>query len=303
MISDIRKIVSRFSPTKQHFIILNLLLVTVMVFLGVKIFYSIASSGLHHERPAHASANAMTAAKDDAKQPLQSYGTISKRNLFDTASGTGKKPVFMPDIDKLKQTSLKLKLWGTVADDDKGAYAVIEDQKKREQLLCKIGDEVQHATVKMILRRKVVLTVNGKDEILEMDDEVIHASTSAQRTSSASELSTRSTTGSDLQHVSLQRSLINDAFQNVNDLMKQAVIRPHFKNGESDGIVVMGIKPNTFFSSLGLRSGDIIKNVDGRQIDSVDDALKLYSAMKESDNLQIEVQRRGISKVIEYDIK
>ncbi|MCF8068673.1 MAG: PDZ domain-containing protein [Desulfobacterales bacterium] len=303
MISNIRKIAGRFSPTKQHFIVLNLLLVTAIIFLGVRIFYSILSTGFIHDRQTYTSTFKYTSFNDDKPLPLKNYETISKRNLFDTASDTGKKPLFLPDIDKLKQTTLKLKLRGTVADGDNGAYAVIEDQKKKEQLLCMIGDQIQRATVKIILRKKVVLTVNGKDEILGMDEKIIPSDSSIQRPAVDMEPTLHKSPESDLRHVSLNRSRINDAFQNVNDLMKQAIIRPHFRNGEADGIVVMGIKPNTFFSSLGLRSGDIIKNVDGKQIESVDDALQFYSAMKDADNLKLEVQRRGMSKMIEYDIK
>ena len=61
-------------------------------------------------------------------------------------------------------------MWGTVTRLDGKAYAVIEDTKTREQNLYRTGDAIQNATVKMILREKVVLTVGEGDEILTMED-------------------------------------------------------------------------------------------------------------------------------------
>jgi type II secretory pathway component PulC len=74
-------------------------------------------------------------------------------------------------VDKLKQTEMKLKLWGTfIGPDGQSLYAVIEDQKTREQHPYRPGDTIQNASVKMVLRQKVVLTVSGRDEVLGMEE-------------------------------------------------------------------------------------------------------------------------------------
>ena len=74
------------------------------------------------------------------------------------------------DVESLEETKLNLKLWGTVSGSNDGDYAVIEDVKAREQNLYRAGDAIQTATVKEIHREKVVLTVNGKDEVLQMQE-------------------------------------------------------------------------------------------------------------------------------------
>jgi len=58
--------------------------------------------------------------------------------------------------------------------------------------------------------------------------------------------------------------------------MKQVRIRPHFKNGQSDGLTLSGIRSDSIFGEMGFRNGDIIVGVDGKDIESVDDALSLY---------------------------
>ena len=71
--------------------------------------------------------------------------------------------------ETLKNTGLKLRLWGTITGNDISAYAIIEDMTTRKQKLYKKGDEIQNATVKMIFRNKVVLKIGDSFEILEIE--------------------------------------------------------------------------------------------------------------------------------------
>jgi hypothetical protein len=84
-----------------------------------------------------------------------------------------KKPAMAEtDIQSLEKTRLQLKLWGTITGDAGGtAYAVIEDASKRRQpqSLYREGDNIGNALITMILREKVVLRVDGRDEILAME--------------------------------------------------------------------------------------------------------------------------------------
>jgi general secretion pathway protein C len=84
--------------------------------------------------------------------------------------------------------------------------------------------------------------------------------------------------------------------------MRQARIRPHFRNGQPDGITLTRIRPNSIFRRLGLRNGDIITGVDGQAIQTADDALGFYNSLKSSSNVTIQIRRRGRTKNIEYDI-
>ena len=69
-------------------------------------------------------------------------------------------------------TTLKLKLWGTITGNGIGACAIIEAAGKREQKLYRAGETVQNATLKIILRGKVVLEVEGKYEMQFLGSDV-----------------------------------------------------------------------------------------------------------------------------------
>jgi general secretion pathway protein C len=54
---------------------------------------------------------------------------------------------------------------------------------------------------------------------------------------------------------------------------------------------------------MGLRNGDVLKSVDGQNIQSVDDALRLYENLKSTDSVSVMIQRRGRDRTIEYNIR
>ena len=149
---------------KIYFNILNVFLISSAIYFGVNAFYITTTGKLDHGDPAISTGKQISSPEKATVHPISYYNTIIKRNLFNTKKETDKiEPV---NIETLKQTDLKLKLWGTVTGDSGKTYAVIEEQKERKQNLYEVGDTIQNATVKIILREKVVLNVSGKDEIL-----------------------------------------------------------------------------------------------------------------------------------------
>ena len=105
------------------------------------------------------------------------------------------------------------------------------------------------------------------------------------------------------QTISLRRDQIDNALKNVNDLMQQVKIMPHFDNGQPDGFSLTGIRPNSLVRKMGLRNGDIITGVNGEKIETMDDALGFYQKLSSSDNISIQMKRRGRERTIEYRIK
>ena len=100
----------------RYFTIANLLLATAGVYFGVSIFYAVLTAGLDSVPPPVPAAGRALPVGPESPVGVADYQAIVDRNLFNT----GKKPLAEPgkgaagiDVDKLKQTGLKLKLWGT----------------------------------------------------------------------------------------------------------------------------------------------------------------------------------------------
>ncbi len=293
----------------RNFIIANFLLITAGAYLCVNTFYTLITSRLVYDVSSPSiSSQADPAPVQNTVAPLADYKAITSRNIFNS----GNEPVAEPpktdavDIDKLKETDLKLKLWGTVTGQDKRAYAVIEDTKARKQNLYRAGDSIQKAVVKLILREKVVLRVGDRDEILAMEE---NRSGRGGRSSKRSAGSSNRAGSRKLpvskypRKIRLKGAQIEKAMENLGQLMEQANLRPHIVDGQPAGISITGIKPNAIFRKMRLRNGDVITGLNGGSIDSVEDAVKVVEQLSSGSNIQLQIKRRGREQTLDYSIE
>jgi general secretion pathway protein C len=288
----------------RYFTIVNLLLAAAGVYFCVSIFYAVLTAGLDSLPPPLPAADRAPSAGPEAPVSVSDYQAIVDRNLFNS----GKKPLAEPgkgaagiDVDKLKQTGLKLKLWGTVTGPDGQTYAVIEDPKTREQLLYRPGDTVQKAAVKMVLRQKVVLNVDGRDEVLIMEEPgITRAAAPGPVAAEAAPPPRLAAEPSEI--VAVTGEQVDKAMEDVGDLLTQATFRPHIEDGRAAGISITGIKPNAVFRKLRLRNGDVITGVNNQSITSVDDAMKVFGTLSADAPIQVQVKRRGREETLEYKI-
>ncbi len=280
------------------FTLANLILLTAASWMGVGLFYQAATADLEQMTDTSVSRKTEIAAQGQPSKPLTAYFAIDRRNLFNTGTKPEKRASEKNlDIEALNETKLDLRLWGTVIfGGDTGDYAVIEDKKTRKQQLYRIGDPVQNAEVKVILREKVVLSVSGKDEILTMEE------TPGVKVSSARPVP--SAVPEPIQReMTIDRAMVEDAINNIGELMKQVRIRPYFENGQPAGLSLTGVRPNSIFQKMGIRSGDVLLAVDGEEIRSVDDVVNLYEKIGAADGVGLQIKRRGQIQDIEFQIR
>lgn len=288
---------------KHLFTLLNLLIIGTMVYFGVSTFFVATSARVSSSPSVPVTKKAPAQVQRAEKNPLAVYNPIVERDLFDTKATVEVAPKTV-DVEALEQTSLQLKLWGTVTGPPEEAYAVIEEGGKRDQNLFRVGDSIQNATVKLILREKVILNVEGKDEVLEIEKTVGKGKAPGRAVPGRSVAGrTPGQTPVSVQKITLRRNQIDSAIQDVSQLMNQVNIRPHFYQGQPDGMMLSRIKPNSLFMRMGLRNGDVITGVNGRDISSVDDALGFYENLKSADNVKLNLKRGGRQRTIEYSIK
>jgi general secretion pathway protein C len=195
--------------------------------------------------------------------------------------------------EPLEKTRLQLALWGTVTAASKNAsFAVIENKKNGEQSLFQVGDQIEGATIREIGRNQVILRVNGKDQLLEVD----FTQKPAALVSSPPALP-EPETGLTEQEPATIPGLPN--------LMKQARIRPFFSDGKPDGLLLYGIRNDSIFQQIGLRNGDIIKSINDSDILSAQDAVTIYQSLNtpldEMPDIRFTIQRRGKIQEIVYN--
>ncbi len=291
---------------KKGFVLIHLVLLTLLSFLGARTFYAqLGGSVPPVTLPMRIDVSpGDTGERTNEKHPpRQHYAIIEKRNLFKVALEEEKVPLpagsEMPMVENLEKTSLDLKLLGTIIMKPQGAFAIIQEGRKKEQKRYQQGDVVQEAQIKAVLRGKVILHYKGRDEVLVMGAAQGGAAPS-DASSLFSEMAPPVEPG---EKTSLSRSLVDEALGNINKLMEDVRVRPHFSRGQPDGLLLYGIKKDSIFQTMGFKNGDIIMGVDGREIQSVDDALTFYEQLKESSDVNVQIKRRGQTKEIQYHVE
>ena len=294
--------------TTRYFNIANIFLLTVGVFLCVQSFYALVTPYPDYSKSVTPAVRPLaTSAASRSQPPSGDYKAIAERNIFNSGTEAIAPKTQKVDIEQLKQTDMKLKLWGTVTGQKGRDYAVIEDTKTRQQNLYHAGDTIQNAVVKLILREKVVLNVNDRDEILAMEE-------ISSRGGSAGKTQKRARTSSGTRDqklpvsryprkIRLRGDQIQNALENLGELMEQATLRPHIQDGQPAGISITGIKPNAIFRKMRLRNGDVITGVNGNSIGSVEDAARVFEEFSSGSSIQLQIKRRGREQTLEYSIE
>lgn len=100
------------------------------------------------------------------------YQVILTRNLFKAVLDADElAPAAQEtDLDSLAETRMKLVLLGTVSGSREDARAIIRDEAARKEDIYQVGSDVQGALVTRIERGRVVLQVNGSEEVLNIKD-------------------------------------------------------------------------------------------------------------------------------------
>lgn len=279
--------------SRFYYAIFNIVALSVVIYIGIDVFYRVVSSQLKLVDTKQIIMQQVPDAGDYNKLSLGGLKYITDRNIFGSIVDVPKKEK-PEEIETLEPTSLKLALIGTVTGNKQNAFAVIEETDKRKQGLYKIGDSINHAIVKTILREKVVLRVGDKDEILTMKEPT--SSKPAKR----HPIQLPPGKG---QKITIKRSDLQMSLKDINKLLAQVRIRPHFKDGEPDGLAITRIKADSIFAKFGLRNGDIVQAINNNPIHSPDEVISLYEKLKSGTRVSLQINRKGILKTINYEFR
>lgn len=279
--------------SQRYLTLFNLVALGVISYVGVNLFYLTTTAYLRGFDAQKKFIYLAPDVKEQGKSTKAFYQAIVDRNIFVTEEAAPEESS-VEELEELEPTSLKIALLGTVVGGQQDGFAVIEEVGKRKQGLYKVGDSVEGATVRRILRGKVVLRVNDKDEVLTMKEEPASGGEPEYpKEPSAEKEST----------VVVKRSEVDESLKNVHQLLSQVRIRPHFTDGVADGLAVSNIKPGSIFARMGLQSGDIVQGLDGRNIQTPDDVMEVYQRLKSGSRVTVQVMRDGEEKIINYQIR
>lgn len=217
-------------------------------------------------------------------------------------------PTFDPDAAPTK-SSLRVKLLGTlVAGDPNWSFASVQDMTTQRSQTYMVGDAILGAQVIEIERSRVIIVNGGRKEFIDGqpgDGANIPVSTPVAEPRPAV---AANTVGSGIRATSeneyeVPRAEIDNTLSNLNQVAMQARIVPAFKDGQAQGFKLFSIRPDSIYSKIGVQNGDVIKRINGFDMNSPEKALEVYSKLKEANHIVIELERNGSAIRKSYNIR
>jgi general secretion pathway protein C len=203
------------------------------------------------------------------------------------------------------KSSLHVKLLGTLyATRPEFSIASILDVGTQHAETYMLGDKIQGAEILEIERERVIIFSSRRREFINGD-----AGDGAQVTSvSHNPAPNPGVTGSGIKALSeneyeVPRSEIDKTLSNLNDIAMQARIVPAFKDGQAQGFKLFSIRPDSLYTKIGIRNGDVIEKINGYELNSPEKALEIYTKLKEASRIDIEFERNGTKNHKTYTIR
>jgi|GEM_PF-4402365 len=103
--------------------------------------------------------------------------------------------------------------------------------------------------------------------------------------------------------IALSRSEINASVSVAEELLGQTQILPEVRESKIIGFRVMKVADNTIVKKMGIQPGDIIKAVNGQQLDSLERSTDVWNKMKSATEIHMLVERNGADSVMSFYLK
>lgn len=216
---------------------------------------------------------------------------VEKKNIFGPFAERTK-----PQVNKDSQPAapaVPLDLIGTFVTEGERPYAIIEERNKKLQDVFMIGDPVfEGGKLTKVFADRVEILRGGQVEVLTID---------LGPTGPSSDGPSGPPSGGET--IEVASAEVDSALANLPLLMTQARAVPYFKDGQSIGLRLFAIRAGSLYEKIGLRNGDILKNINGSSLGDLSQALGIFQQLKDQRSLTVTLERNREERQFNYQIK
>jgi len=103
----------------------------------------------------------------------------------------------------------------------------------------------------------------------------------------------------------IDRGMLNEQLQDLAKLGREARVIPNYdkESGSYKGFKLIGVRPNSLYRAIGIRSGDVISQINGSELSSPGKALELFTQLQNSSGITLDIMRRGKAHSLNYTIE
>jgi general secretion pathway protein C len=202
------------------------------------------------------------------------------------------------------KSSLHASLIGTaVTVPSRYSLCQLTNLDTNESFVYSVGDRFMGTRIYEIEKDRVLIDNDGKNEYI--DTGVVQPSF---QNLGVTPIPAVPAASSDVRQLSensysISKSTINENLSDLSKLATQARIVPSFKNGVANGFKLFSIVPDSLYAKIGVQNGDVIRRINGYEMNSPDKALEIYSKLRDANRIEIEIERRGETLRKSYSIE
>jgi type II secretion system protein C len=238
---------------------------------------------------------------------------LNTKRVFKTAElETAPKKEKIAKCDQAKsKSSLPIKLLNTVVlQDELKSIASVQVRSKSELKSVKIGEKIDSmAKVEKINRLEVIIKNlrSGQCEFIENKPRMTAANNiklmnnrkAKKFVAESKEIKGILNTGNDF---TICKKLLQDKLKDIGAIIRQAKA---IKLSNPDGTMsfkIVDIEPGSIYSFLGIEDNDIIKSINGKPIQTLNEVMGMFTQIASVDSLNIGLDRDGTSVPRKYKI-
>jgi general secretion pathway protein C len=296
--------------TDRHIMALNFLLIAVLAYFAAGAVNDVIAMRMapvttavpRGARRRHLDDGAVT-------RPRGAYQEIVNRDIFNLAPPP---QIAAPVVERI---DLQLDLIGvSTASAGKQPYAIIAN-RTGEQGVFKLGQQVGDAgKLVEVDKDRVLIDHNGKRIAVVLPASDLPGGVEAavpdeppQEDASADDPDAEpyEPNVEDLgdNRYRIPRDTLDHSMGNLSQILTQIRAIPNIQNGKTNGFALSEIEPGSVFDEMGLEEGDVLRSVNGQQMNDPALAMQMMSSLRNANQITIQVLREGHPTTLTYQVQ
>ncbi|MBN2645976.1 MAG: hypothetical protein JXR59_10965 [Desulfuromonadaceae bacterium] len=279
------------------------------VLLGLSLAWFVSAfSSSQLQRPLHNTQNPGRLFQPTPASTAElSTAVILQRNLFNARSkpltpATDERP-----LGPTRQAPADLVLVGTIAGHTKENLAVIQSGKEIKTYHA--GDEIRSVGRIVSIQRNEVQFRSADNSLITL---VFDASATSSEPPATPGFAPRNTSGvrspyKIQQLTETQWKIEGDSAEaireNIADIIRQVRLEPVVNHDKTEGFIIRHVRRDALLSQMGLKRGDILRQVNGLDLDSPEKGLQVFQQLREAKSLNLALERNGEPLIFQYEVQ
>lgn len=230
--------------------------------------------------------------RSDSREGNVDLSKILESGFFKISSGAEDS---VSDSGQAASQMTDLKLIGTVTGPSSIARAMIIKKGEKQAEIFKLWKDVYGYTLVGIESSKIYLKRDSNSFILELYEKKEITPEKKVLSANPTNIDDGSVKKS-ISRAEFQQKMLND----IDNAMQGVKAGPYRVNGQIEGFQLIRIRPYNVLYDYGIRSGDVIKRINGKKIDSTEKLYNMWQGFKNESKLTFDIERNG--KIVTLDV-